>query len=683
MFYQADKDALVYSYDNETLRIEAWGPNALRVRSTMNPEFTDKDWALLPKAESEAAIEIYEDKNASGGAMGNMYAGADESHGSITNGKIKATIDCHGVVTFTNADGKTLLKERWTRLKDVPSMSLNRAGREFKGISGNNFRLTARFCPCDDEKLFGMGQYQMKYLNMKGCTLELAHRNSQASVPFVVSNQGYGFLWNNPAIGKCTFGVNETEWTAESTKQLDYWICAGDTPAEIEETYASAVGKAPMMPDYATGFWQCKLRYRTQEELLSVARKHKSLGLPMSVIVADFFHWTQQGEYKFDPKYWPDVKGMCDELKSMGIELMVSIWPTVDYRSENFKEMMEKGYLVRTERGVRVTMQCFGQEVFMDPTNPGTREFVWSKAKQNYWDNGVRIFWLDEAEPEYTVYDYDNYRYYMGSNQEVGNIYPVMYAKTFFDGMQKSGMENPLNLLRCAWAGSQRYGALVWSGDIDSTWECFGRQLRAGLSMSMAGIPWWTTDIGGFHGADIHDPEFKKLLLRWFEYGCFCPVFRLHGNRNPMSGYDVDTISGVGQFGTGAENEVWSYGEECFQVMKKYLFVRERIRPYVTEQMKAAHEKGTPVMRPLFYDFPQDAKAWDVDDSYMFGPDLLVAPVIEADSYKRTVYLPAGAKWTDPWTKQQYEGGQTVTVDAPIDIIPLFLRDDAQLPICE
>lgn len=681
--YQAKPDALVYSFDNETVVVEAWGPNALRVRATMNPEFTGRDWALLPKSPTEPKVEIHIDDQAGGGSFGNMYAGKNDTFAAITNGKLKATIDWKGVITFTGLDGKELLKERWKRLNDVPSMSLKRAGREFKSVSGSNFRLAARFEPCDNEKLFGMGQYQMKYLNMKGCTLELAHRNSQASVPFVVSNRGYGFLWNNPAIGKCTFGVNETEWSAESTKELDYWICAGDTPAEIEETYAAAVGKAPMMPDYATGFWQCKLRYRTQEELLGVARKHKALGLPMSVIVADFFHWTQQGEYKFDPKDWPDVKGMCDELKGMGIELMVSIWPTVDYRSENFAEMMEKGYLVRTERGVRVTMQCFGQEVFMDPTNPGTREFVWGKAKQNYWDNGVRIFWLDEAEPEYTVYDYDNYRYYLGSNQEVGNIYPVMYAKTFFDGMQEAGMENPLNLLRCAWAGSQKYGALVWSGDIDSTWECFGRQLRAGLSMGMAGIPWWTTDIGGFHGADIHDPKFHQLLLRWFEYGCFCPVFRLHGNRNPLSGFDGDMTSGIGSFGTGAENEVWSYGPECFEVMKKYLFLRERIRPYVTQQMQAAHEKGTPVMRPLFYDFPQDSKAWDVDDAYMFGPDVLVAPVIEEDSYTRTVYLPAGAKWTDPWTKKEFEGGQSVTVNAPLDVIPLFLRDGAQLPITE
>ena len=678
-----DGKALLYCFDNETVRIEPWGRNALRVRATYNAEINSNDWALTePVEDTDSRITIYTDPNAA--PPSGFYEPKNDSYTAITNGNITAKIDPRGVITFVNQDGKILLKENWRRLKDNPSMSLNYFGREFKSVDGDNFRIVFRFLPNDEEKIFGMGQYQQKYLDQKGNMLELSHRNSQASVPFYISNIGYGFLWNNPAIGKAIFGKNGTEWIAESTKQADYWIVAGDDPKEIEETYTAVTGRAPMMPDYGMGFWQCKLRYRTQEELLGVARKHKELGLPMDVIVADFFHWTQQGEYKFDPKYWPDVEGMCKELDSMGIRLMASVWPTVDYRSENFGEMMEKGYLVRTERGARITMQCFGQEVFMDPTNPGTRKFVWGKCKQNYYDKGVRLFWLDEAEPEYSVYDYDNYRYYLGTDLEVGNLYPRYYAQGFYEGMKEAGMELPMNLLRCAWVGSAKYGALVWSGDIDSTFECFGRQVRAGLSMAVAGIPWWTTDIGGFHGADIKDPAFHELLMRWFAYGCFCPVFRLHGNRNPMYGFDgADFISGTGSFGSGAENEVWSYGEECFRIMKKYLFLRERLRPYIKEQMQLTHDKGTPIMRPLFFDFKADKAAWDVDDEYMFGPDILVAPVIEAGAKSRKVYLPAGASWTDAWTGKAYEGGQCIEADAPIDVIPLFLKDGAKLPIAE
>lgn len=669
------KNYLEYRYDNETVRIEPWGKNALRVRATQNSEFTIQDWALLRSEIQEAEINIVEDIERTG-SKGNNYAdrSGDNSYATITNGKITAKITAYGIITFINEKGDEILKENWQRREDEPSLSLKKSAREFRAQHGEYFNSTLRFQAIDGEKIFGMGQYQQHYLDMKGCCLELAQRNSQITIPFYISNVGYGFLWNNPAIGSVVFGKNGTEWKAESTKQIDYWITVGDTPAEIEENYMEVTGKPPMMPEYGMGFWQCKLRYRTQDEVIKVAKKYKELGLPIDVIIIDYFHWTQQGEYKFDPECWPDPEKMCAELEQMGIKVMVSIWPTVDYRSENFAEMMEKGYLVRTERGVRVTMCKYGQEVFIDPTNPGTREFVWEKAKENYWDKGVRLFWLDEAEPEYTVYDYDNYRYYLGTDLEVGNIYPLYYAKGFYDGMKKEGMENPMNLLRCAWAGSAKYGALVWSGDIDSTYECLQRQVKAGLSMAIAGIPWWTTDIGGFHGGNINDEEFRKLLIRWFEYGCFCPVFRLHGYRDPKAGFDGDIISGIGQYGTGSDNEVWSYGEECYEIMKKYLFIREKMRPYIRKQMEEAHEKGTPVMRPLFYDFSNDKTAWDIEDQYMFGPKLMVAPVIEKDAINRQVYLPKGTKWKNAWTNSIYEGGQYISVHAPLDEIPLFIK---------
>ncbi len=218
-----------------------------------------------------------------------------------------------------------------------------------------------------------------------------------------------------------------------------------------------------MMPEYAMGFWQCKLRYQTQEELLEVAREYKRRNLPISVIVVDFFHWPMQGEWKFDPTYWPDPDAMIKELKDMGIELMVSIWPTVDYRSENFNEMKSKGLLIRVDSGYPISMDFQGNTLHYDATNPEAREYVWEKAKKNYYDKGVKVFWLDEAEPEYTVYDFENYRYHLGPDIQVGNIYPVMYAKTFFDGMKAEGQENIINLLRCAWAWFSR-NMVHWSG---------------------------------------------------------------------------------------------------------------------------------------------------------------------------------------------------------------------------
>lgn len=664
MAFKVEGNKLIYRNDGEILQLEPWGENSLRIRGTKTPAVSEEPWALLDPVPCEAQIRV-EGKTA-----------------SITNGKLTAAFNEFGWLTYYNQKGEVLLEERWRvnngGLKTSP---LAIPGREYKPIIGSSdYKLTLRFEGQDGEKIFGLGQRQEKQLNMKGCTLELAQRNTQSSIPFALSNKGYGMLWNNPAIGRVTFANNMTEWVAECSEHMDLWITAGDTPAEIEEAYANATGKVPMMPDYATGFWQCKLRYTTQEQLLNVAREYKKRGIPISVIVCDFFHWPQQGEWKFDPKYWPDPQAMVDELKSMGIELMVSIWPTVDVNSENYEEMKELGLLVRSERANAVQMQFMGNEYLFDAFNPESRQYVWNKAKENYYKYGIKIFWLDEAEPDYMFhYDYDNFRYYKGPAVKVSNFYPVEYAKAFYEGMEAEGQENILNLLRCVWAGSQRYGALLWSGDTHSTFDFLRNQMAAGLNVGLSGIPWWTTDIGGFTGGDIHDPKFHELLIRWFQFGLFCPVTRLHGFRDPID----FTISNAAKmwnqpFGSGADNEIYSYGEDVYKILKGLVDTRETLRPYVKEQMVKAHEKGTPVIRPLFYDNPEDEKCWDINDEYMFGPDILVAPVLYEGMRERSVYLPAGRIWKEVRTGKVYDGGTTVQCDAPLSVIPVFTTNDSE-----
>ena len=318
-------------------------------------------------------------------------------------------------------------------------------------------------------------------------------------------------------------------------------------------------------------------------------------------------------------------------------------------------------------------MRFVGEAGFYDATNPEARAYVWNKCRQNYYDKGIRIFWLDEAEPEFAVCDYDTYRCHMGPINQVGNIYPQQYARTFYEGMQAAGQENPVNLLRCAWAGSQRYGALVWSGDIHSDWETFRCQVSAGLNMGMAGIPWWTTDIGGFSGGDPESEAFQQLLVRWFQWGTFCPVMRLHGDRYPSQ--EVYRKDGTRVLNSGSDNEIWSYGEANEPILESYIRLRERMRPYTRRVMEEAHRLGRPVMRTMFYEFPEDAACWDLNEQYLFGGDILVAPVLYENAAQRSVYLPNGAQWTDFWTNEVHAGGQWVTVQAPIDQIPLFLRD--------
>lgn len=396
----------------------------------------------------------------------------------------------------------------------------------------------------------------------------------------------------------------------------------------------------------------------------------------MDAIVVDFFHWTRQGEFKFEPRDWPDPDAMVKELKELGIETVVSVWPTVDERSENYGQMAEKGYLVRNDRGCANHSTWMGDTTYYDTTHPGAREFVWEKCRENYYKKGIRIFWLDEAEPEW-AYEFDNYRYYAGPALQCTNIYPKMYAKGFYDGLKAEGEEEIMSLVRCAWAGSQKYGVLTWSGDISSTFRAMREQLQAGLNMGMAGIPWWTCDIGGFIGGDITDPAFQELLVRWFAWGAFCPVFRMHGERSPWYEREREFIDGVRQLTSGQDNEVWSFGDDNYEIMKKYLFLREGLRPYIRSCMEAASKTGEPVMRPLFFDFPEDKHGWEVEDAYMFGKDVLVAPVMEAGVSHREVYLPFGASWVEVFTGKKWEGGQVVDAYAPLDVIPVFTKEES------
>ena len=654
--FEISGQALLWRNHGETLCIEPWGADSLRVRSVPMGELQDDRFALLDAAPCE---DVENKVN-------------DETHAIIRCGKITAQVEVRGWkqrahISFVNQKGETLLEET----DGENALVLN--ARKFEPILGGDYALTATFQGADGEHIYGMGQYQEEYLDWKGCTLELAHRNSQASVPMYISSRGYGFLWHNPAIGTVSFGRNRTTWHADTTKQLDYWITAGDTPKDISRNYGRATGFAPMMPEYGLGFWQCKLRYWNQEQLLNVAREYKKRNLPIDVIVCDFFHWPRMGDYRFDPEFFPDPAAMVKELKDMGIELMVSVWPQVALTSENYEEMRQQGLLVRAEYGEQIGMRFVEDSMFFDATNPRARKYVWKKIKKNYYDLGIRVFWLDEAEPEYGTYDFKAYRYHIGPNQQVGNVWPQYYARLFYEGMQEAGQENPVNLLRCAWAGSQRYGALVWSGDIMSDWSYFHRQICAGLNMGTAGIPWWTTDIGGFHNGWIDKPEFKELLIRWFQWGCYCPVMRIHGDRKPME--HVYRKDGTEVLPSGADNEVWSFGEEAYEILTKYLRRREELRPYVRELMLEAHEEGTPLMRAMWYAFPEDPACADIKDQYMFGDKYLVAPVLAPSLRERQVYVPKGT-WRNVDTGETISGRQIITVPAPIEVIPVLEKCD-------
>ena len=663
--------ALVCRHQGETLRIEPWGRDALRVRATMYPAFCGHDWALTETPEkTQATVEFYEEQRREGD--GRMHA---LRAARITNGRMSATVNFGGVITFYR-DGQMILREFYRSYG--PSITkeshcLKNVSRDWIPYVGGDYKLIVRFEPNDGEKIFGMGQYQQPYMDMKGCVLDLKQQNSQTTIPFMITNRGYGLLWNNPAVGQVRFGKNITEWKADCCKDMDYWITAADDPRGLIENYTAVTGRPPMMPRDRMGFWQCKLRYRTQEEVLEVARKYHQLGIQIDVIVIDFFHWTVQGDWKFDKTYWPDPKAMVDELHAMGIKVIVSVWPSVDRRSENFGEMAERGLLMRTERGAMQTYDFQGDCVEIDPTNPETRAYVWEKCKANYFDLGIDAFWLDNSEPDLTKYDFDNFRYYLGPAMMCSNIYPQYYSRAYDEPMRALGAE-PVNLLRSGWAGSQKYGNVLWSGDVPSTWESLRDQVQAGLNIGLAGISWWNTDIGGFMEGNVFDPDFKELLLRWYEWAVFQPVMRLHGDREPFTIPALDDRDwGGGYLHTGQDNEMWSYGEENYPIFKKHYELRRQLLPYLEQIYRDAHETGAPLMRAMFFEFPEDDACWELSDQYMFGPDYLVAPILTPQTFERRVYLPQGS-WQDIRTGETLAGGRFVVAQAPIDSIPVFKK---------
>ena len=668
--FSKDGDALEVRHQHEVLRVEPWGRDSVRVRAAIGS---------LPLSDV-GALQVRP-------AGGTSILTIDGNAARLVNGDV--TVE----VVLPVTDGIAMPQLRLVRTSTGEELLAEErehfwwpGARVLYGNRSGAGEIHQQFRAYPGERLFGMGQRTHGRLDHKGLSLDLVQRNAEVSIPFVVSNRGYGFLWNNPAVGRVEFSDNVTRWTATQAHAIDYFFTVG-SPAQILSRYADATGHAPRLPHWASGFWQSKLRYLDQEELLGVAREYQRRGLPLSVIVTDFFHWPAMGDYKFDPAEYPDPKAMMTELDEMGIKLMVSVWPTISPLSENYETLRDEGLLVGSDQGVEFhsTIRDKGMTTpmpiaFYDPTNPRTRDFIWSVAKRNYYDLGVRVWWLDACEPELNPGHPGNLSFHAGPGAEVAGIYPRDNARIFADGMAQAAKEsgNPEDgetvlLCRSAWAGQQKYPAAVWSGDVPATWESLRQQVRAGLSIAMAGIPWWTTDIGGFHGGDSRDEGYRELMVRWFQFGAFCPLFRLHGYREPRPH--------IGWDATGGPNEVWSYGEDAFEMIKDVILMRERLRPYLHEQLDRASAEGLPAMRPLFVDFPEDESAWTVDDQMMFGPDVLVAPVLEAGARRRQVYLPVGARWTHAWSGRTYDGGRVIEEGAPLGEIPVYLRDGASVPV--
>ncbi len=642
-FYEKD-NMLYFVHTGELVRLSACGKNCIRFQASPNCEIIEQNFTVAPQ-KTKADILI------------------DKSQASIKNGNMSAKLYSNGRVEYYFKD-KLIIREK-------SELTFDAQIRNYRNNASGLWKAQVTFEANKNEYFYGMGHEATDCFDLKGCTIDLRNVNAKCTIPYVYSSLGYGFLWNLPSTGKCELACNHTRWISNSTRQIDYIIIGGN-PKSTSETLADLTGHAPQMPEWALGFWQSKLRYETQEQVINIAEKYKKLNIPLSVIVIDYFHWTEQGDYKFDPKYWQNPKEMSDKLHSIGIKLMVSMWPTINEKSENYKEMIDNNMLIRTKSGSNRVFDFYGPQAEIDPTNPLTREFIWKKLKENYIDNGVDALWFDEAEPEIHPEHFDNLILYKGNADEVGLLYPYYYSKLVYDGMKNIGRNDIVTLSRCAYTGAQKFGTLVWSGDIPSTFESLRMQIKSGLNMSMCGIVWWTTDIGGFYGGDIESDYFRELIVRWFQYGVFCPVLRLHGSRNGQD-RTRDIIEP-----TGGDNEIWSFGERNFEILKDLIMLRERFKPYIKKHMDIASKKGYPIMRPMFFDYPDDEVCFTLGEQYMFGDDIIFAPVTERGKTEKRVYLPKG-EWILTKDKTAYEGNKWYTINVQVNEFVAFVQKGKEI----
>jgi alpha-D-xyloside xylohydrolase len=602
-----------------------------------------------------------------------QYFGAGGDHGPHNDALLVMT-----------ADGKTLLHMRtWT-------MAPERAEVEQAEAGAKGYRVAAMFDSPPGEHYYGLGQQQKGWMDLRDHQIRCWHDytaigGEDVCVPFMVSSHGYGIVWDNPSKTTVDLGFNgQNVWSSEVGDRVSYFVIVGKTSDEIYEGYRLLTGVTHMLPRATYGYIQSKAIYPTQEQILDVTKGYRERKLPLDVIVVDFLNMTRQGELDLDPKRWPDPAAMNRELHAMNVNTLLSVWPHFAPGTQFYDMLQSKGWLVHTPNG-KPDSGTFKDSIGpnLDTTNPDAAKWFWEEIRDRYVKPyGFDYIWLDETEPDI---DPAKDVFSIGSGTRFYNGYPLFHTASVYEGFRRDfgDSRRVMILARAAYLGAQRNGTVFWSSDIVSTWDMLRRSIPTGLNFTATGLPYWDTDIAGFFSpsipADYHSAQkplidgsdvratignyedYPELFVRWFEWGAFQPVMRAHGERN--------------------HNEVWSYGKQAEPILAKYLKLRYQLLPYTYSVAYRSYLTGAPYMRALFMDFPEDPKAADIPDEYMYGPAFLVAPVTEQGATRRTVYLPAGCDWYNYWTKERLHGGQTIVADAPIDTLPLFVRAGSIVPL--
>jgi alpha-D-xyloside xylohydrolase len=639
--FHKTSDGVLLQTPSGVLRLQVWSDQVVRVTYGLGKS--------LPPLKSLAVISKPEH------AGWKLAQTADAI--SLSTKSLVAQVDRQtGTVQFFDASNHLLLAES-------PG---SRALTPNKVAAFDVLASRQSFVLAPGEAIYGLGQHQQGLMNYRGHHIRLLQENREIAIPMLVSSRGYGLFWDNPAVTGVDAGMPENEdlltWNSEAADAVDYYFMAGPELDDVIASYRRLTGAVPMMGEWAWGFWQCRERYASQQELLDVVRHYREMGVPLDGIIQDWQYWTPApwGSHEFDPKRYPDPAGLFKQLHAEHVHALISVWPKFDVGCSNAVELARAGALYSQ---VIPYVYPKGRGRWYDPFSAAGRRVYWKQISEQLFSRGVDGWWLDASEAELSGKwgEFRGFNTADGPGAKVFNAYPLMHTTGVYEG-QRAGTsaKRVFILTRSAYAGQQRNAAVAWSGDIQGNWDVFRKQIPAGLNFTASGIPYWNTDIGGFFGGNPADPKYAELFTRWFQFGAFCPMFRVHGTSQPK--------------------EMWRFDEATQNILIACDRLRYHLLPYIYSVSWQVTDQGYTMMRPLVMDFRADTNVFSIPDQFLFGPALMVCPVTQAKAVNRNVYLPAGTAWTDFWTGKTQPGGQILETASPIETLPLFVRAGSIIP---
>ena len=578
----------------------------------------------------------------------------------LTTSELTVLLDIiQNQVRFATKDGKELLAEK-------PSST---GFTSFNDAGNSTYRIRQTFLLDSDEAIYGLGQHQQGKMNQRNQTLFLQQANTEICIPLVHSIIGYALFCDNYSPTTFTDNAQGMTFDSEVGDLCDYYFVYGGGADKVVAGLRELTGQAPMFPLWTFGFWQSRERYVSQDELVGVVAKYRDLKVPLDGIIQDWRYWGEDHKdwnaVEFRNPKFPDPKKMMEEVHHLNAHAIISVWPSFGPATGIYADLKALNKLMIHE----TFPQDNGVKVY-DTYDPIARDIYWKYMNKNMFSIGMDGWWLDATEPEHSPAKEGDLEFqtYLGSFRKVRNAFPLVSLGGVYDHQRQETSDKRVFILtRSAFAGQQRYAAQAWSGDVVSDWDVLRNQIPAALNVSLTGIPYWNSDIGGFFSGrkfpeGVKDPAFHELYVRWMQFAAFTGMMRSHGTNTPR--------------------EIFMFGERgywAFDAQEKMINLRYRLLPYIYSTSWEVTSNGGSLMRALFSDFPEDKKVTDIGDEYMFGKSILVVPVI-SEVKRRSLYLPEGTQWIDFWTGEKQKGGQEIIREAPIDIIPLYVKAGSIIP---